>query len=27
MYHERFIQGLSCLLNIYPSLMISPWSY
>jgi hypothetical protein len=24
--HERFIQGLACLLNIHPSLKISPWS-
>jgi hypothetical protein len=23
---ERFIQGLACLLNIHPSLKISPWS-
>jgi hypothetical protein len=23
-YHERFIQGLACLLNIRPSLKISP---
>jgi hypothetical protein len=25
-YHERFMQGLACLLNIDPSLKISPWS-
>jgi hypothetical protein len=24
--HERFVQGLDCLLNIHPSLKISPWS-
>jgi hypothetical protein len=23
-HHERFIQGLACLLNIHPSLKISP---
>jgi hypothetical protein len=25
-HHERFIQGIACLLNIHPSLKISPWS-